>query len=595
MRVIVAGFLLSVAPLFAAEPPAASPPAREWRPLADWYRPDLRIPRLADRAVEHSEVRLRFGDDPRWAEPGLDDSDWAVIERTMVPARAGIFWLRLRVRFPPGTPAPDMVIVGGSAAHEFFWDGVRVHVAGRPGGQPDAEVAPLNQVRFELPAAAIAPGEHVVALRMSTFRRARVGDASVPLFLSTVPAEAYRALDAQLRLFPAMGAGAMLVLGAAAVVFWFLADRRLVLGLIAALCFAAALLVVVAAAPSTLSYSASLIFYASLSRLALTVVVVSLSVAAAWQHLAAPSARVWLLAPLAVLGLLAWAGASAGPTSTFLLWRAGFVAVLAIGFGAVRRRRAESAWVIGGALVSFALFEQSPRHFDTTGFILGYPPLLIGLIAAIALQVRRERQHAREIALRAARLELELLRKTLQPHFLLNTLTALAQFVEESPPTAVQLINDLATEFRALTRLAAEREIALADELALCRTHLRIMSARTEVPWTLETENVELDQMVPPALFLTLIENGFSHQRPRPGDSVFRLAGQSSAAGVRYVFFSPGKPRREAGAAHNGTGLRYVRTRLDESFPGAWLLDQRETAEGWETTIGIPRSAAVRP
>lgn len=562
--------------------------------MAAWYRPDLRIPRLTDRAVEQSEVRLHFGDDPRWADPQWNDDDWAVIARNSIPVRAGIFWLRLRVRTPPGMPVPGLVFLAESVAHEFFWDGERVHGSGRPGRSRGEEIAGMNKVYFELPAAAVAAGEHVVALRMSTYRRPKVGGTTMPLAIWNVPPEAYRALDARLRLLPAMGIGAMLTLGVAAVVFWFLADRRLVLGIIATLCFAAALLVAVAAAPSTVSYSAGWIFHQSLARIGLTVVVLSLTVAAAWQHLAPPAQRAWLFAPVVAGAWLAWACAGAGMDMLFLLWRVGFVAILAVGLWAVWRRRAESGWVIGGTLASFVFFEWDPKHFDSTGFMLGYLPLLVGLIAAIALQVRRERKQSRETALRATRLELELLRKTLQPHFLLNTLTALAQFVEESPPLAVQLINDLAAEFRSLTRLAAEREVTLADELALCRAHLRVMSARTEVPWALETRNVDLGVCIPPALFLTLIENGFSHQRPRPNATTFHLEGRLSEASVRYVFLSPGEIRREVRLEHGGTGLRYVRTRLDENFPGRWRLDQRETSEGWETTIELSRSARGR-
>ena len=66
---------------------------------------------------------------------------------------------------------------------------------------------------------------------------------------------------------------------------------------------------------------------------------------------------------------------------------------------------------------------------------------------------------------------------------------------------------DLAEEFRSLTRLSTQKEVPLAEELALCRAHLRIMSVRTERAWSLETEGVDAGALVPPALFLTLIEN----------------------------------------------------------------------------------------
>ena len=86
-----------------------------------------------------SEVRLKHGDDARWANPDWDDRDWAVIDPTAIPARVGIFWLRFRVRVPdramrilprqgPSWTDPDprrvnaigMAFAGSS---EFYWDG----------------------------------------------------------------------------------------------------------------------------------------------------------------------------------------------------------------------------------------------------------------------------------------------------------------------------------------------------------------------------------------------------------------------------------------------------------------------------------------
>jgi hypothetical protein len=45
----------------------------------------------------------------------------------------------------------------------------------------------------------------------------------------------------------------------------------------------------------------------------------------------------------------------------------------------------------------------------------------------------------------------------------------------------------------------------------------------------------------------------------------------------------------ETKRAAGGTGLRYVRARLEESFPGAWSLSQDAVPEGWETIIELRR------
>src|SRR3546814_9037349 len=70
----------------------------------------------------------------------------------------------------------------------------------------------------------------------------------------------------------------------------------------------------------------------------------------------------------------------------------------------------------------------------------------------------RERDTARYAA---QRLELDLLKQHLKPHFLMNTLTALAGWIEESPRTAVRMVDALADEFRTLVDVSGRALIPL--------------------------------------------------------------------------------------------------------------------------------------
>ncbi|HEX2100996.1 MAG TPA: histidine kinase, partial [Candidatus Synoicihabitans sp.] len=212
---------------------------------------------------------------------------------------------------------------------------------------------------------------------------------------------------------------------------------------------------------------------------------------------------------------------------------------------------------------------------------------LLGVLAAVAIRLRDERRRAVEARLSAARLEVELLRKNLQPHFFLNTLTALSEVVERNPSGAVRLIEDMAEGFRALSRMSGEKQVPLAQELELCRAHLRVMNVRTGVACRLQTECVDGTEPVPPALFLTLIENGFAHQQVREGVREFVLRATPLAGAARYTFFSPGEIKVRPARAEGGTGLRYVKARLEESFAERWLLRHEAVPGGWETVIEI--------
>jgi LytS/YehU family sensor histidine kinase len=269
-------------------------------------------------------------------------------------------------------------------------------------------------------------------------------------------------------------------------------------------------------------------------------------------------------------------------------------AMLQLAVAVVRRRRGAMMAAAGLAGSGISLW-LAPRDFLDQAFFISVGPAVLGLLVALTLQLRDERREARQAILTAARLEIELLKKNLQPHFLLNTLATIQEVIEQDSRGAVALIDALAAEFRILSRVSGEKLIPLAEELELCRAHLRVMSLRKGAHCTLQVEGVDERDLVPPALFHTLVENGLTHLLPIDGQQRFTLVGSVNGSRVRYVFTAWG--RRAAGsteASGTGTGLRYLRARLEESFPGAWSLDATPLPEGWETRLEFRRATLAR-
>jgi hypothetical protein len=315
------------------------------------------------------------------------------------------------------------------------------------------------------------------------------------------------------------------------------------------------------------------------------------------EQFAIPGKKWWLAAQSVMLVPIFWMtwGRFFGGISGFyvnILWQVRVeLAVCAAAAGwAVWRRRTGARLALTAALIGLVILrlDSSTNQILGPSFLVTFSLLVMSLLAAIGLQVQSARQAARAAELTAARMEIELLKKNLQPHFLLNTLTALTEVVEQSPLEAVRLIDDLAEELRSLSRMSAEKLIPLGQELDLCRAHLRVMSLRTGKAWQLRVENLDLASLVPPALFLTLIENGFTHQRIASTGGAFVLRRESVAGdSTTYIFVSPGETGGDPSRVAGGTGLRYVKARLDESFPERWSFRQGPTSAGWESVIEI--------
>jgi hypothetical protein len=560
-----------------------------------WSQPSREHPRSLRRwfeglpaGLQYSAVRVRAGDDPRWAEAAWDDADWEVKGVWGLPARAGVRWVRFRVRMGEDGQAvlPGGIMISTVRAYEVFWDGVLVGGSGVPGESPETEKVGRVDEWFGIPAALRGPGEHVVAIRTSSFRVGFPAATSGLRFLVDDPAK-LQGLVLREAFVPTLAAGALCMVAMAALILWLFAARRATLLLLAGLCLAAAAMQTLQAVRWFFPYPADWHRPVLATMIGLVGVQGFLTVALVIEHFAV-ARRWWLLGGfILVSALAAWLSPERMNLEGVWILAAGMAVSLACaGWAAWRRRR--GAWpVIIGVGASALLLLLEAEDFRAS-FFVKFLPALVGLIVALALRIHDERREAQAAQLTSARLEVELLKKNIQPHFLMNTLAVITEIIERDPPAAVQLVADLAEEFRTVARVSAEKLVSLGQELGLCRTHLRVMSVRTGRSWILETEGADDAAMVPPAVFLTLIENGFAHQRVSAGAASFRLKMERPTTGAtRYTFVSPGEVQTGEERPAGGTGLRYVRARLEESFPGSWTLTGEPGGGGWRTVIEI--------
>ncbi len=569
------------------------------------------VPAMAGEAYSSpADIRLQHGDDPRWAAPDWDDSDWQRIAPDEVPARAGVFWLRYRVE-PPSRAQPvmrpddifawphadpdapiDAVFLGAVYSFEFFWDGRLLRRSGVVASSRDEEqTGPLDHL-IRIPDELLGPGEHVVALRISSYHY----NFPVPQFqpgFKLVNAAQRLAFEARRPIFPLIGVvGSLVIAGVSAVLFRFAERRRpllwcAVLGVTLAVFYGLVALRWIYAAPYDWHYP---------RLVAITVVLTLIGVMLPWlllEQFAVTRRRVWLAATVVLLAG-AWAMSPWYETKVLWLCRAMLAVSLAIAAWAAWRRRPGAWFVLVGVAVGLALVRANPREFLDPTFFLIFGGLVLFVFTMLGAQMRAERERAREATLTAARLEIELLKKNIQPHFLLNTLATIMEVVEQDPRTAATLVEALAGEFRILARVSGEKLIPLAQEIELCRAHLRIMSLRKGARCTLTVEGSDAGLCVPPALLHTLVENGLTHLRPRDGEQGFALAIGRAEGRTRYTLVARGEPAGEPEEpAREGTGMRYVKARLEESFTGRWTLDAGPVEGGWRTVIDVEDASAA--
>jgi hypothetical protein len=209
---------------------------------------------------------------------------------------------------------------------------------------------------------------------------------------------------------------------------------------------------------------------------------------------------------------------------------------------------------------------------------------------------------ARVRALEAERLrtaaELARLRGHLEPHFLLNTLNAIAGLVTEDPREARRLLAALGDLLRDALRDGGELQ-TLEEEEAWLRRYAEILESRHKgalaFRWQIEPEVRQVQ--VPRLLLQPLVENAVKHGAlRRRGGGVVTVRAQrgEDQASVVCVVEDDGPGFAEGPIRTGAVGLSVVRRRLELNLDGG-ILRLESSTEGTRAIIElrVPSGAEV--
>ncbi len=290
------------------------------------------------------------------------------------------------------------------------------------------------------------------------------------------------------------------------------------------------------------------------------------------------------------------------------------------------RRRAVAAYVVAGVVYAVLLAEVTQvvdvvranrvgagasMRFDL--YHLAGPLFLYGfqLVAMLGVRSFVRAERSRHIAAAAeqarvtaesmrTRAELQSLRAHLDPHFLFNTLNAIAAVVEIDPPQARQMLVRAGALLRRILDLGASgREmVTIADEWAIASEYLSFERLRMGDRLRVESSFSDdaLDCEVPAFILQPLVENAIRHGLfPEPSGGTLRITGLVEGDTLRLEVADTG-----AGAvAHTvdqatGFGLRATRQRLRGAFGDSAHIDvDTAPGRGFRIRLSLPARVVV--
>ncbi|GJL97784.1 MAG: hypothetical protein DHS20C06_16010 [Hyphobacterium sp.] len=533
-------------------------------------------------ALAQDGPQFRSGDDTSWAEAGVEPGAWQPMD-VFESDPQGVFWIRQQIYISPGNGwlLDRVIIVEAHAAYQVFWDGRMIGQSGRVGETAQEESPGFARAVFGVPPAFMTDGSHTLAIRASSMNR----EPGQSYFLTVEFADAGTLIRSERRRNALAGAAAGLSLLLMVLFAYIAAIRPVQRGrfLLAAGISAAALaIVVLELATQAFAFSYPLTHW--LERLAVLPAVLLYLGMPLFVALRFELQRVLLWPGLAGVGLLAslLAGQVAATDADMIAFAVLCLLGMVMGLTLFRAAR-RNAMVIFGAfaicLVAIFLDRQNLSLFLVAIALLFSAELVFDLVYQ---EIRMARLSAK-----ASRLQVEVLSRHIQPHFIMNSLTTVMELYETRQDEAVGFIEDLAAEFRQFARMADHTLVTLDQELELCRAHAGLMSRRMGKDLRLLTDVTDMRAMLPPGVIHTLLDNALTHNSYDAPEVVFRLAQKTDATGTVYVFTAPLGARTRHTAVSSGTGTRYMNSRLNEAFGHQWSMVAGPEEDNWVTRIHI--------
>jgi two-component system LytT family sensor kinase len=230
--------------------------------------------------------------------------------------------------------------------------------------------------------------------------------------------------------------------------------------------------------------------------------------------------------------------------------------------------------------------------------------ILIGMVLVLALEGWRvwldfqaERTHATNLERQLAVSRLEALRMQLHPHFLFNTLHAIAGLIVEQPPTARRMVIALGDLLRLTLKDTGSSFRSLSEELEFADLYLGIeklrLGDRLVLDYDIEPEATSAE--VPELLLQPLFENAVRHGAARiPRSCEIRFRACREGDRLHLALHNDGTVRSEsAGPPRFGVGLTNTKDRLRLYYKDEFSFQYTDRPQGGvQVDISIPYKKA---
>ena len=189
--------------------------------------------------------------------------------------------------------------------------------------------------------------------------------------------------------------------------------------------------------------------------------------------------------------------------------------------------------------------------------------------------------------------QLDALRRQVEPHFLFNTLNAIAGLVrEKKTDAAVRMIAGLSDFLRRTLEDSDRQQVPLGEEMEFLQKYLDIQKARfgDRLQLKVDVPRELFHAQIPSLILQLVVENAVKHGIAKLAQGgAIRIGASRSNGSLRLNIYNDGPSLPADWETNSGIGIANMRTRLRSLYGDAFELNmQNQAPRGVEVTVSVP-------
>lgn len=187
------------------------------------------------------------------------------------------------------------------------------------------------------------------------------------------------------------------------------------------------------------------------------------------------------------------------------------------------------------------------------------------------------------------KMELEILKSQISPHFLFNTLNSIYRLAEKGDPNTAETIEQLSSMLRYMLYQTGDDKIILKKEIQFLRDYLNLIQIRFGQGVKLEVliDEIKEPYRIAPLMLLPFIENAIKHGPERSRKNAWIHVSLSLNDGILKFVVANGVNRDSKEPIKGGIGLQNVKRRLELKYSNRYVLDIKDESASYAIILEI--------